>query len=311
IIDQLHAWAEDASITCVLIEGAGDRAFCAGGDIVAVARAMQVKDASAAHYFAAEYTVDHVIHRFPKPYVALMDGITMGGGCGLSVHGSHRVVTDRTMLAMPEVGIGFFCDVGATLFLNRCPGTVGLYMALTAARIDGAEAHWAGLGTHYVASSRMAELKSALIEAGDPDEALAGFAQAPPPAALAGMQAIIDRCFGHPTVEAIVAALNRESDPAAREMAESMAKQSPTSLKLTHHLMTRNTSPSIEESLIWDYRASQGCVAGHDFYEGIRALLIDKDGAPKWQPDRLAGVSQEMIEEHLQIPDGGDLPLSN
>lgn len=306
---QLAAWAGDAAIDRVLIEGAGGRAFCAGGDVVAVAKAGLAGEPLTREMFVAEYAMNRTIHRFPKPYLALMDGITMGGGCGLSVHGSLRIVTERTLLAMPETGIGFFTDIGASWFLPRCPGLTGLYLGLTGARIGAADAIWSGLATHFVPSDRLGDLRAAIAGSSSPDETIAEFSTDPGPSDLAGRQPIIDRCFGAGSVEGILAALAADADPLGQEIADGMARLSPTSLKVTHRLLTMLRNPTIEEALHWEFRVAQGCMAGHDFYEGIRALLIDKDNAPAWKPASLEEVTRERVEAHFSEPDGGDLPL--
>ncbi len=309
IAGQLAVWAETPSVKAVLIEGTGDRAFCAGGDVVAVAKAGKAGDSLTREMFVSEYSMNRAIHHFPKPYIALMDGIVMGGGCGLSVHGSHRIVTERTMLAMPETGIGFLPDIGASWFLNRCPGLIGLYLGLTGARIGGADAIWAGLADSFVPSGRLDDLRAALLLAEEPTEAIAEFVEPPGESDLAAKQPVIDRCFDAGSVAAILEALKADADPLGTEIAAMMDGKSPTSLKLSHRLLTRCPDPTIEDALFWEFRASQGCMAGHDFFEGIRALLIDKDNSPRWQPGDLVGVSEAMIEAHLTEPAGGDLPL--
>lgn len=309
IAGKLAEWAESPSVEAVLIEGTGDRAFCAGGDVVAVAKAVRSGDSLTRDMFVSEYSMNHAIHHFPKPYIAFMDGIVMGGGCGLSVHGSHRIVTERTMLAMPETGIGFLPDVGATWFLNQCPGLTGLYLGLTGARISGADAIWAGLADYFMPSSRLDDLRAALLLAEDPATIVGEFAEPAEESELANRQPVIDRCFGAGTVEAILETLAADPDPLGAEIVAMMDGKSPTSLKLTHHLLTRSSEPTIEEALFWEFRASQGCMAGHDFAEGIRALLIDKDNSPNWQPNTLSDVTEAIIEAHLAEPAGGDLPL--
>ena len=309
VAERLSAWADDPAIGAVLIEGAGDRAFCAGGDVVAVTKAGRRGEPLTRTMFVSEYTMNWRINRFPKPYIALMDGIVMGGGCGLSVHGSHRIVTERTVLAMPESGIGFFTDIGASWFLPRCPGHMGLYLGLTGARIGAADAIWCGLATHFVPSAKLADLREAIVGAEDPADAVSAVAEDPGPSYLAEHRALIDRCFGAGSVEAILAALAADTDPMAAEIAQAMAALSPTSMKVNHALLTDRAKPNIEEALRLEFRVSQAFMAGHDFYEGIRALLVDKDNAPRWRPATLAEVTPAMVAAHFDQPAGGDLPL--
>lgn len=312
----LSDWAGEDAVKAVVIKGAGDKAFCAGGDVRAVWQAHRDGDAALpAAFFREEYRLNRMIHRFPKPYIALIDGVTMGGGMGLSVHGSHRVASERSLLAMPETAIGLFPDVGAGWFLNRCPGKIGLYLALTGARLSGADILASGLATHFVPSDKFAALQ-ALLRAADwdsgpagavADDAIDGLAIDPGPAPLAARAQVIDACFGADGVEAILAALEADGSDFARETAATLATRSPTSLKLAFAHLRRAHGKSLENVLVDDYRLSQACVAGHDYHEGVRAVLIDKDHAPKWRPASLAEVDGAMIEAHFRAPPAGDL----
>lgn len=283
LLETLRAWRHDDAVKTVLIEGAGERAFCAGGDIRALFEARARDDAAfLAEIFRLEYTMNHLIHVYPKPFVALMDGITMGGGCGVSVHGSHRVVTERTKLAMPETGIGFFPDIGASWFLGRCPGEVGPYLGLTGARIGAADALHAGLADVFVPAERVAELASRLAAGMDPDAALARFAGDPGPSALAGQRAAIDRCFGFASVQEIAAAAAAE-DLWSDDLC-------PFSQMVALQAVRAGAAMEIAEVMVMEYRICRRILERDDLYEGIRAAVIDKDRNPRWSPAYLSEV---------------------
>lgn len=306
---RLADWARDPAVAAVVIRGAGGRAFCAGGDVRAVwaagkaARAGEGDGALTRDFFAEEYALNRQIRHFPKPYVALIDGIVMGGGVGLSIHGSHRVATERTQLAMPEMAIGFFPDVGTTYVLARCPGEIGTWLALTGARLGGADALLAGLATDFAASSGLEALVDRLAaadwSAGPPmqvaSRVLADAAADPGPAPLAGRRALIDRTFGFDRVEEIVAALGAAGDPWAAETGAALAALSPTSLKLALAALRRARTLDFDAAIEVEFRLSQACMRGHDFYEGIRAVLVDKDRRPEWRPAALGDVSDAAI----------------
>jgi len=305
---QLAAWADDPAIRCVVIEGEGERAFCAGGDVRAVYDSVKTAPSDMHRvFFFEEYRLNRLIHRFPKPYVALLDGITMGGGLGLSRHGSHRIATERTMAAMPETGIGLFPDVGATWFLPRCPGKIGTYLALTGARLKAADTLFAGFATHYAPSEALDGFKKALIGGAEVDAAAKAIATDPGPAPLASVQTVIDRCFAGKTVEAILTALEADGSDWALETAKTLRGKSPTSLKVTLEQLRRGAGLSIEEALILEFRMTQAFMAGHEFFEGIRAVLVDKDHAPKWRPATLAEVTASDVAAYFERPEAGDL----
>ncbi|HJW78785.1 MAG TPA: enoyl-CoA hydratase/isomerase family protein, partial [Beijerinckiaceae bacterium] len=242
------------------------------------------------------------IKRYPKPYVALVDGIVMGGGVGISLHGSHRVAGDRYQFAMPEVGIGFFPDVGATYALPRLPGETGTYLALTGDRVRGADALALGLATHAVPSAALPEVRDALV-AGEPvDDALARFAHAPGGALLSGERETIDRCFTGPTVPEILERLDEaaaQGSEFARKTAATMRTKSPTSLAVALEQMRRGGSLDFEDAMRTEFRIVSRIIAGHDFYEGVRAAIIDKDGAPRWRPATLDAVDARVVEGHF------------
>ncbi len=316
----LRAWAEDPSVHAALIEGAGDRAFCAGGDVRAVYEAgkgISGDRAFTSVFFAEEYRIIRFIHHFPKPYIAIIDGITMGGGAGVSVNGAYRVATERTMFAMPETGIGLFPDVGATRFLNLCPGRIGRYLGLTGVRLGAADALYCGFATHFTPREQVPALAAALVgigwEAGrertQVDAVLARFAADPGPAPLRARQPAIDRCFAGDTVEAILDALHNEtadSDWAAETRTLLLAK-SPTSLKITLRQLTAGRGFDLEAALRLEYRLTQHVMAAHDFYEGVRAALVDKDQKPDWQPDSLAEIGGAAVDAYFAPLGPGEL----
>ena len=312
----LRAWAADPSVHAVAVRGAGDRAFCAGGDVRAVYEAgLGIGDDAElpAVFFREEYELIRFIHRFPKPYIAIIDGITMGGGAGISVNGGHRIATERTLFAMPETGIGLFPDVGATHFLNRCPGQIGRYLGLTGARLHAADTLYCGFATHIVPHERIAELVAALDgtiwvagrERRQVDGLLARFAPNPDPAPLAALQLAIDRCFSGGTVEEILDVLVAEAAAGgvhagwAAETRAGLLTKSPTSLKITWRQLTIGRAYDLDAALALEYRLTQHVMAAHDFYEGVRATLIDKDQQPRWQPATLAEVTEDMVDAYF------------
>lgn len=299
---QLRAWAGDDDISAVVIQGAGERAFCAGGDI----RDLYDKRGTdfGPAYYRAEYTQNVTIFNYPKPYIALMDGVVMGGGVGVAVHGSHRVVTERTLFAMPETGIGLFPDIGASWFLPRCPGEIGMYLGLTGYRMAAADCLYSGIGDVYIPSDRFDAMFDALAntasDAGVISAVLEQFSADPGPNKLAAQRAAIDRCFSATTVEAILARLAAEGSPWADETAATIGTKSPTSLKVTfRQLRTGPALQRFEDVMQMEYRIADRCFRGHDLFEGIRAVVIDKDGAPRWSPPDLAGVSETDVDEYF------------
>ena len=310
---QLGQWAEDPGVGAVLIKGAGERAFCAGGDIVAIYNSGRGDGVMAAEFFRAEYRLNRRVFHFPKPYVAVIDGITMGGGVGVSVHGSHRLATEHTLFAMPETGIGFFPDVGGSYFLPRLPGALGLYLGLTGARLKAADCLAAGIATQSIERARLADLERALGRAdlpGDLDRVLADFAGDPGPAPLAAQRAAVDRCFGHDSLAAILAALGAEDGEWAEKTRTVLRSASPTSLKITVKQLVEGKDLAFDAAMTREYRLSQACLARHDFLEGIRAAVIDKDRRPAWDPAELADVSDALVAAHFEPLGDRDLVFS-
>ncbi len=324
---RLDAWEDDESVKAVLIKGEGEKAFCAGGDVRAVYRSI-VDDLGgkgpselSKTFFLEEYRLNHAIHAFSKPYVALLDGVTMGGGVGLSVHGSHRIATERLMFGMPETGIGLFPDVGGGWFLPRLPGEAGTYLALTGARLDAAGAVALGVATHFVPSSRLEGFEAALATtvAESPDgraainDVLDRFAESPGDDPLAASRTLIDRCFAASSVEGILDALDREAvegSEFAAETAATLRHKCPTSLKISLEQLRRGRAMSnLADVLTMEYRLSQHCMAGTEFFEGIRAVLVDKDHAPKWRPSALAEVTPDLVARHFQPVPGREFTL--
>jgi enoyl-CoA hydratase len=321
---QLDSWEHDDAIGAVVIKGEGEKAFCAGGDVRAVWKSVKEENGGkpselSRTFFFDEYRLNHQIHAFSKPFVALLDGVTMGGGVGVSIHGSHRIVTERLMFAMPETAIGLFPDVGGGWFLPRLPGETGTYLALTGARLNAAGACALGIGTHFVPSSRLegfeAQVASAMAAGSGGRQAvndvLERLAEPAGPDPLAPHRAVIDSCFKPNTVEGIIDALSAEGSDFALETRDNLLHKSPTSMKISLELMRRGKeASSLAEVLVLEYRLSQACMAGHDYYEGIRAVLVDKDHAPKWQPATLADVGDDIVAAHFSAPPQGDWSLA-
>jgi enoyl-CoA hydratase/carnithine racemase len=291
----IEAWRGDAAVRAVLLEGAGGRAFCAGGDVRAMREfALAGDQATIEHFFRTEYVVNQGIAEFGKPWISIVDGVCMGGGIGVSVHGSHRIVTEHAMLAMPETAIALFPDVGTSHVLPRLPGRIGLWLALTGARLKGADALHAGLATHYVPRDALPALRQAL-EGGDAD-AIDRFAAAPPPASFAEHRDAIDRCFGAGDIPAILDALEEEGSEWATAQRQTLLRMSPTSLSVSHELLARGAEASLRECLAMELALTRVVVNHHpDFVEGVRSVLVDKDGAPRWQPATIEEVDPVAI----------------
>jgi enoyl-CoA hydratase/carnithine racemase len=295
---QLATWADDAAVTRVIITAAGERAFSAGGDIRALYDLGRAgRQAQMLTFWRDEYPLNACIKRFPKPYVALIDGIVMGGGVGISIHGSHRVAGDRFSFAMPEVGIGFFPDVGATWFLPRMPGELGTWCALTGDRLKAADAVAAGIATHHVRSERFADLADALCSNVSVDAVLGAFAE--PTGQGTAHRAAIDRLFAGDRVEDILARLEAETDEWAVKTAAAIRAKSPLSLKIALAQVRRGRDWSFEDCMRAEFRIVSRIVYGHDFYEGVRAVIVDKDNAPRWQPAGLADAADADVERHF------------
>ena len=314
---QLARWRADEEIGAVLVKAAPGRAFCAGGDIVAVADLLRTGGVAAAMpFFRDEYRLNWRIHTYPKPYVACIDGITMGGGVGISVHGDFRIATERTLFAMPETGIGFFPDVGATWFLPRCPGEVGMYLGLTGARLRGTDCVDAGIATHAMAAADLGTIEAGLVgcaAADDPHaaivELLAGHELVPAEPVLRTHRPTIDRCFGADTLAGVLTMLAEEPGGFGAAQRAELATKSPFALALTFAQLRLGRGLAIEEALRLEHRMVHGVLSGDDFVEGVRALLVTKDRRPSWRPASLAEVSDAAIAACMATPEAGVLPL--
>lgn len=302
----LTAWEHDDTVSAVAVAGAGERGLCAGGDVVAIYHSAKAGGAEARRFWFDEYRLNARIARYPKPYVALMDGIVMGGGVGVSAHGSVRVVTDTSKVGMPEVGIGFIPDVGGTYLLSRAPGLLGTHAALTAAPFTGADAIALGFADHYVPHADLGAFTAALLADG-PENAVAAHAQEPPPSPLAAHRGWIDQCYAHETVADIIAALRDHDEDPANDAATLIATRSPVALAVTLSAIRRAAGlASLEDVLVQEYRVSCGSLRSHDLVEGIRAQLVDKDRNPQWSPASLAAVTEADVEDYF-IPAEPDL----
>ncbi|KAK5921326.1 hypothetical protein CgunFtcFv8_025041 [Champsocephalus gunnari] len=307
IYPQLKKWESDNETDIVIIRGAGGKAFCAGGDIRAVTEAGKVGDPLAEDFFREEYTLNHAIGTCRKPYIALIGGITMGGGVGLSVHGRFRVATEKTLFAMPETAIGLFPDVGGGYFLPRLQGQLGLFLALTGFRLKGRDVQRAGVATHFVESEKILELEKELVDlkspsAEDVSRVLDSYQNqsalgADKPFVLEQHMSDIDRLFSSSSVEGIVQNLKADGSEFANTQAKMLSRMSPTSLKITYRQLQAGAALSLQDVLVMEYRLSQACMRGCDFYEGVRSVLIDKDQNPKWNPSTLEEVSEESVEQ--------------
>jgi enoyl-CoA hydratase/carnithine racemase len=304
VLAQLRAWRDDAAAGAVLIDGAGERALCAGGDLRALYDAAKFGDDLPARFWATEYRLDLLIARYPKPVIAVMDGLVMGGGVGISAHAAHRVVTERSAVAMPEVSIGYFPDVGASFLLARAPGRVGFHLGLTGERIGAADAIYAGLADVHIPSPKLAELPATLAGCRTAAAVKACLDRMSAPAAagkLAAARPWIDACYRADKVEDIFERLHTSTGVEAQATLATLQKMSPTSLKITlRNICSALSFDKVQRSFEQDYRLSLACIAAHDFIEGIRAAIVDKDRKPVWQPDRLEDVSAAIVDRHFE-----------
>jgi len=290
IAARLREWAADDGIKAVAIRGEGDRAFCAGGDIRAVREAVVAGGNEGAALLRDEYHMNALIGAYPKPYVALIHGICMGGGAGVSVHGRYRLADPSLMFAMPETGIGFVPDIGSSHFLFRAPDRLGMYLGLTASSIGLGDAMAAGLITHAVARTDFDAVIGALAEGEVVEKAIAPFVRKPEPGPLAAHRRRIATIFSASSVEGILERLDRDGSAFAVETAQTIRSRSPTALKLVFRELRDAEHLSLKECLAMEYRLALRTLVAHDFSEGVRAALVDKDRQPKWQPSSLAGV---------------------
>jgi enoyl-CoA hydratase len=295
----LDQWKDYPTVELVLLDHAQGRGFCAGGDVRAVAESGRGDGVYARAFFYDEYQLNHLMFTYPKPIVAMMDGITMGGGAGIADPAKYRVVTERTVYAMPETGIGLFPDVGGGWYLSRLPGRVGVFLGLTGARLDGAECLALGIATHYLQSDAIEDVKAAIIERPEEVESiLAKASVTPPPARILDNLQRIDRLFASDRLEDILARLEADgSEWAAKERA-TLASKSPQAMKVTLRLIAEaHGRKDFAEEMAQEYAIVSRVSRRHDFIEGIRALLVDKDNNPRWDPPSAEGVSDRVIDE--------------
>jgi enoyl-CoA hydratase len=293
----LYPWMADSGPTAVIIDHAEGKGFCAGGDVTMVRRStLEDGGAIGREFFDFEYKMNDLLFTYPKPLIAFMDGVTMGGGVGLALPCRYRVVTENTLFAMPEGAIGLFPDVGAGWYLPRLPGRIGQFLALTGARLDGAECLWAGLATHYLPVEALPEAKAQIVA--DPagiDAILAGLSVDPPPARIAGNAERIERLFASDRLEDVIAALAADpSDWAAKEL-KSVAAKCPTTAKVALRQFATRRATFAEEMAL-EYRLAARMIMRPDFAEGVRAVLVDKDNAPRWDPAAPEDVTEEMLD---------------
>jgi enoyl-CoA hydratase len=298
ILGQLRDWAREPGVSAVLIDAVPGRAFCAGGDLRAIYETGKKDDGTAQAFFTTEYRMNAAVKHFPKPYVALIDGIAFGGGVGVSVHGSHRVASENALFAMPETGIGLYPDVGGSYFLPRLPGELGMYLALTGARISPSDMVYAGIATHFIPAAKFAAITPRLRDGEGVDSVLESLKENAGPAALADHRAQIDRVFSAPSVEAVLERLGKEG-AWGKQIATLLAANSPTSLKLTFRQMREGRSLDFDSCMRMEYRLTNRALEGHDFYEGVRVTLIDKGKRPNWVPPTLEAVSDAAIARYF------------
>jgi enoyl-CoA hydratase len=299
ISQALLAWRDDSAVKAVLIDHApGTRGFCAGGDVVMLARSGAADGADACAFFHAEYRLNELLFSYPKPTLAIMDGITMGGGVGIALPCDYRVATENTKFAMPETGIGLFPDVGGGWYLPRLPGRIGEFMALTGARLDGAECHYLGLATHYVPSENLDALVDRVVAA--PSRlagALSSASVSPPEARIAANETPIHRHFASDRLEDILASLDADGGDWANTEAATIRTKSPLSCKVSLRIMAEGKQRTdFAAEMKAEYALASRVVRTHDFHEGVRALLIDKSGEPGWRPDTPEAVDDAMID---------------
>ncbi|WP_179469834.1 enoyl-CoA hydratase/isomerase family protein [Mycolicibacterium vinylchloridicum] len=303
IAKALTDWAHDDGVRAVVLTGAGERGLCAGGDVVAIYHSARDEGHEARRFWFDEYRLNAQIGSYPKPFVAIMDGIVMGGGVGVAGHGSVRVVTDTSKVAMPEVGIGFIPDVGGTYLLSRAPGGLGLHAALSGAPFSGSDAIALGFADHYIPHESLAAFTAAIVADGV-DAAVKAFSIEPPPSHLVAQRDWIDECYAGETVADIVAALRGHHEDEAKKAADLIASRSPIAAAVTLASVRRAAElDTLEDVLVQEYRVSSASLDSHDLVEGIRAQIVDKDRNPTWNPPSLDAVTDEDVEQYFAPAD--------
>lgn len=302
LAEVLKKWEHTPSVKAIVVEGVGNKAFCSGGDLRALYAAKMGGDLQACKdFFRIEYALNAQIYQYTTPYVALLDGIAMGGGMGISITGSHRIVTERALLAMPETGIGLFPDAGGTTFLNQAPGVIGLFLGLTGTRMKAEDALWAGFATHFMPSSQLPLFKMDLLKGMSLEKALSTHSQSPPKAGfLEHHQDLVEKHFKQRCLQDIFDSLHNDPSPFACNMYNVLCSKSPTSLAVTfRQLKDMGSHLSFAERMEMELNLSYHFVEGHDFMEGIRALLIDKDHLPRWKPATVEEINNHEIEAYF------------
>jgi enoyl-CoA hydratase/carnithine racemase len=299
----LTEWSTHANIKAVVVQGEGDKAFCAGGDVRAAYMAKQQGNLEPLEgFFREEYALNTLIHEYPKPYITILDGIAMGGGLGVSLNSPYAVLTDRSILAMPETAIGFFPDVGATWFLSNVPDSIGIYWAMTGNRFTGADAVYAGLGTTYLPSGQVSELLDILKACDDVIATLRQFHQPPTKIPVQLLEEDIHYHFNHSSVAEIIASLESADTEFSASTLKTLRSRSPLSVHIAFEQL-KNVDPksSFRERMQREFRLSQRFIADHDFFEGVRAVLVDKDQNPQWQPTHLEDVTAEKVQSYFAV----------
>lgn len=320
---QLKAWANDTAVQAVAVIGAGDKAFCAGGDVVSLYKSGKAwkengceGEAEWRTFFHDEYRLNSLIKHYEKPYIAIMNGITMGGGVGISVHGAYRIATDNTMLAMPETGLGLIPDVGGGFFLPRAPQHLGMYLALKGERVRAADCRYLGICNSYVPEDKIQGLLQELIETPSLDRdrvslLLARYNEDAGESPLSLMHDKIDQYFGHGSVKTILDKLKANGGEWALEQLKALKRMSPISMLVTFEQMQRGAELDFNDVMKMEYRIVNQIMKGDDFYEGVRAILLDKDYKPKWSPATYKEIDDALVAAHFEEPECGDLTFED
>ncbi|MGF0253927.1 enoyl-CoA hydratase/isomerase family protein [Rhodococcus erythropolis] len=309
--ETLSEWENDNRVRTVVLDGSGERGLCAGGDIRSIYDDARTGGTASLDFWRDEYRLNAQIARYSKDYVAVMDGLVIGGGVGVSAHGSIRIVTERTRISMPETSIGFTPDVGSSYLLSRAPGELGTHAALTAGHLSGADAIYFGLADYYVPSGKLPALMVAL-QTLPADSAVSSFAETPPESPLASERVWIDACFGANNVEEIVSRLQASSaGDEANSAASKVLANSPTALKVALRALRSASNLSLEAAIEQEYRMAAACLRSADFVEGIRAQIVDRDRRPRWSPASLEQVDERAVNQYFKVPELGDLRLSS
>ncbi len=307
----LDVWEDDVSVSCVVIEGTGDRAFCAGGDIQTIYENGRSNPDMIRQFWREEYELNYRISQYPKPFIAFMDGFVMGGGVGVSAHGSHRFVTERSVVSMPEVSIGFLPDVGGTWLFSRSPGKVGLYCGMTAARMNSADAIYAGFADYYIASEDIEDLIEALRDGGGIDDLVSGLkGNFDDASALESNRAEIDALFSGESLNECVHNLEKSDTEFASATLKALSRNAPFAVSCAFYAINNARDlDSLSDCLKQEYRYVYRCLEGEDFFEGIRAAVIDKDRNPKWKPERFEDVSDAAVKASFESLEAQELKL--